>query len=318
MEACRWPMRRSGRRCAARRSRLRKLAPPWAGPLIANVAATVCLSLSGSSAMSETAAAPPSSLRDRQLFLYGLTMKELRHLASALPDSHASKASSNGSLSLMSRSLWIPRWLRASCANVRLVRLSLCTWNARPQPRSALASTPTGFGWTPPCAPRLLINGPHESAGRCLLSALREADASWPPCVSEDVKPDIARIWRRLMSTAHLSFLVCACCARRLRDCVLRPASAFPHLSLLRKTERHHHVVPTCIWHPSLEGLILNIKGVSVSPTGVPSVSPCLYCVRKLRKNQLPSVATANMWFVGEVPDVLRKDRLRKGKDQSW
>ena len=36
--------------------------------------------------MSETAAAPPSSLRDRQLFLYGLTMKELRDLASTLPD----------------------------------------------------------------------------------------------------------------------------------------------------------------------------------------------------------------------------------------
>ena len=139
-----------------------------------------------------------------------------------------------------------------------------------------------------------------------LSSALREADASWPPCVSEDVKRDIARTWRRLMSNAHLSFQVCACCARRLRDCVLHPASAYPHLSLLRKTDRHLPVVPTCTRHPSLEGLILHPKGVSVSPTGVPSVSLCLYCARKLRKNQLPSVATANMLFVGEVPDVLK------------
>ena len=36
--------------------------------------------------MPEPAAASPSSLRDRQLFLYGLTVKELRDLASTLPD----------------------------------------------------------------------------------------------------------------------------------------------------------------------------------------------------------------------------------------
>jgi hypothetical protein len=144
---------------------------------------------------------------------------------------------------------------------------------------------------------------------------------SWPHVISDEMKDDVVRSFRRATSTNTLATFYCASCSGEYPQgtCMLRDANDVD-LSVLRRPdwrEVNGSIVDSS-WYTGtanpvifgidsgFEDVHLDLRSVMFEANGLFVLQLCMECDRYLRHHRTPPLSLANRVVTGDVPPVLQ------------